>query len=86
MPMSDTEIALLDAIKSVADVLISMNEGAATALETSFAHQRDEKLRLRQPEAYAVFELLRAFVADPERKRRRAEVRRILSEEPKGQA
>jgi hypothetical protein len=86
MALSETELALMDALKAIADVVIAANEGAAKALAISFEHQRDGKIQVGQPDAAALFELLRLFVADPERKAYREQVRRLLAERPQGRA
>jgi hypothetical protein len=84
--LSDVEIALIDAIKSVSDVVMAMDPHAAGVLATNFAHQRDGKLAKDQPEAAAVFEILRLFVDDPDRKEYRNLVRKAMSERSKGSA
>jgi hypothetical protein len=86
MPLSENEIALVDAIKAVADVVMAMNPGAAKALATSFESQRDGKIQTEQPDAAALFELLRRFVADPERQAYREQVRQLLSAPTQGRA
>ncbi len=86
MSLSENEIALMDAVKAVADVLIAMNEKTASALEMAFAHQRDGKIATKQPDAAALFELLRRFAADPERAAFRKQVRELLSATPQGRA
>jgi hypothetical protein len=80
------EIALMDAIKSVADVVMAMNPGASKALAGAFEHQRDGKIQTKLPDAAALFELLRLFVADPERQAYREQVRQLLSAPPQGRA
>lgn len=84
--LSEVEFALIDAYKSLADVLMAMNPNAAKALTTSYEHQRNGKIATKQPYAAALFELLRKFVADPERQAYRLQLRRLLSEPPQGSA
>jgi hypothetical protein len=85
-PLSEIEIAIVDAFKSLADVLMAMNPNAAKALTNSFEHQRNGKIRTGQPNAALVFEMLRAFVADPERQAIRERIRQLLSAPPQGRA
>jgi hypothetical protein len=75
--LTEVEIALLDAIKSIADVAMAMNPNVSRALAKSFTHQRDGKLKAGQPNAAAVFEHLREFVADPAREADREQKRRL---------
>lgn len=82
--LTSVEIALLDAIKSVSLVLIAIAPGAARSLATSFAHQRDDKIRTGQPDAAAALELLRRFVAGPELQEAVEQARRLLTEPPAG--
>lgn len=84
--LSEVEIALMDAFKALADVIMAMNPNAARALTTSFEHQRDGKLKTGQAAAVAVFELLRRFVVDPERQAAREQIRRLLAMPPQGWA
>ena len=46
-PLSEIEIAIVDAFKSLADVLMAMNPNAAKALTNSFEHQRNGKISNR---------------------------------------
>ncbi len=85
-PLSEIELALIDAFKSLADVLMAMNPNAVKALTTSFEHQRNGKLQTGQPNAAAVFELLRLFVADPKRQAYRERIRLLLAAPPQGRA
>ena len=84
--LSEVEFALVDAYKSLADVLMAMNPNAATALTTSYEHQRNGNIQKDQPHAAALFELLRRFVADPERQAYRLQLRKLLSEPSQGSA
>lgn len=84
--LSEIEIALIDVVKAVLLVLIATHPGAQQPLLTSFAHQRDDKLRLAQPDAAAVFELLRAFAAHPALQAEIAQVRALMAAPPQGRA
>ena len=85
-PLTGTELALLDAIKTLSGALITLDPRMAEILPESFAHQRDGNLQGGQLQAAAVFSLLHDFVADPERQKAREEARLLLKEEPKGTA
>ena len=82
--LSDTEIAIIDAFKTLADQLMAINPNAVSALATSFEHQRNAKLQAGQPGAAVVFGLLHRFVADPERQLYREQIRQLLTVPPRG--
>lgn len=85
-PISEIEVAIVDALKTILEVIVHAHPGAEKYLIRAFAHQRAAKLQTKQPHAAAVFELLRQFVADPTRQTNRAEIRKLLQEPPKGRA
>ncbi len=84
--LSDVEIALIDALKTVMEIIMHAHPGAEKYLGRAFASQRDKKLQTAQPDAAAVLELLQQFVADPKRQAARARLAKFLLETPKGQA
>ena len=84
--LSEVEIALTDAIKTVLEFVIHAHPGAEKYLSHAFEHQRDRQLQTKQPDAAALSEILRRFVVDPVRQTNREEVRRLLAEPPQGRA
>jgi len=84
--LSDVEIALVDALKTILEITMHTHPGAEKYFARAFAHQRDGKLETSQPDAAAVFGLLLQFVVDPTRQAAREQLATFLSEEPKGQA
>jgi hypothetical protein len=84
--MSETEIALMDAIKTLAEIFMYAHPGAEKYLTRAFEHQAQAKIQLGQPDAAAMFALLHEFVASPERGSNRAAIRKFLEEPPQGQA
>lgn len=82
----DTEIALLDAIKTLAEVVMFAHPGSEKYLTRAFEYQARAKLQSGQPEAAALFELLRQFVAAADRQSNREAVRKFLEEPPQGRA
>lgn len=86
MALSDTELALVDAIKSIAEVLMAMHPRAAAALAASFRHQENLLIQAGRQDAALVLGLLQRFAADPARQAEREQVRRVISEPPQGQA
>lgn len=84
--LSEVEVALIDALKTILEIMMQGLQGSEKYLGQAFAHQRDAKIQTKQPTAAAVFEMLRQFVADPTRQANREEIRKLLQEQPKGQA
>ena len=82
----DTEIALMDAIKTVLEVMIGQEIASPVYLDKAFAGQRDAFLQRKMGSAAGVMELLRRFVTDPERGKRREQYRILSTELPKGSA
>lgn len=78
--LSDTEISLTDALKSVIDILIARKLADGRELDLMFSSQRDAYLQKKMPTAAAVMELLREFSVD------RASKRSLLSNPPAGNA
>ena len=70
--LTDVEVALMDAIKTVVDALLVAGVKSEYFL-TCFETQRADYLARRSPDAAAVMEMLRAFVDQ------RSTVRRLLS-------
>ena len=84
--LSEIELALTDALKTILEVITQGLPGSEKYLARSFADQRDGKLLKELPNAAALFEMLRRFVADPNRQANREEIRKLLEEPPEGRA
>lgn len=84
--LSDVEIALLDAIKTVMEIIMTTEIAKPIVFARMLGHQRDGYLAKKMPSAAAVMELLRTFAVDPQREAHREALRTILREQPKGSA
>lgn len=84
--LTEGEIALMDAIKTLTEIFMYAHPGAERYLTKSFGHQAEEKLRSGQPDAAAMFMLLHNFVASPERSENREAIRKFMAEPPQGRA
>lgn len=84
--LRDTEIALMDAIKSILEVIMTAGIAKPELFDRMFSHQRDGYLAKGNGSAAGVMELLRAFVSDPTRAAHREGLRKVLTEPPAGSA
>jgi hypothetical protein len=84
--LRDSEIALMDAIKSVIEIMLTANIAKPQVFNRLFGAQHDEYMRKRMPAAAAIMQLLQNFVNDPKREEHRQRLRQILQEPPKGSA
>jgi len=88
--LSDAEIALMDAIKALMEIMMTAGIAKPAAFDFMLTHQRNGYLSKRMPTAAAVMEMLRTFATDPQRDAQRQELRanlqRILEEPPQGTA
>lgn len=84
--LRDSEIALMDAIKSVIEVMLTANIAKPKVFDKLFAAQAEQYEKKRMAAAWAIMELLRRFVSDPTREAHRQQLRQILQELPKGSA
>ena len=84
--LRDSEIALMDAIKSLMEILLHANIATPRAFDHIFTNQRDGYLAKQMPRAAAVMELLRQFATSPEREEHRQTLRQLLAEPPQGSA
>ncbi len=84
--LSDTEIALVDSIKSILEIMMMQKIAGPVALEKMFANQHQHYADENMLAAASVMRRLRRFVADPQRKAHRENLRILLQEEPEGQA
>jgi hypothetical protein len=83
--LTEGEIALMDAIKSIIDVMLESGV-PPQAFERNFVHQRDGYIRTGRPKAAGMLEMLRLFATDPQRAASRQQRSQTLREPPKGQA
>jgi protein-disulfide isomerase-like protein with CxxC motif len=84
--LSDTEIALVDSIKSILEIMMARNIAGPVALDKMFANQHQYYADENMLAAASVMRRLRRFVSDPQRKAHRENLRILLQEEPEGQA
>lgn len=84
--MTDAEQALTDAVKTLAEVMMSSGQVSERYLASMFTQQRDGYLTKQLPEAAAVMQMLATFCADPARREHRKQVRQLLGETPQGSA
>lgn len=83
--MRDSEIALMDTLKVVFDLM--MHAGVKPAqIDKLLGSLTDQYRAKHMPAASAVIELLRAFVSDRDHAEHRAQQRQILEEPPAGSA
>lgn len=78
--LNDAEIALIDAIKSLIEIMLARHVANGTELNQIFSFQRDAYLKKKMPTAAAVMEMLREFST------KRSEHRGLLEEPPAGSA
>jgi hypothetical protein len=76
--LSDQEIALLDAIKLVLEVIMTAGIAEPIKFDRLFSFQRDAYLQKHMPVAAVVMEMLRQFAADAKCEPQREKLRRIL--------
>jgi hypothetical protein len=84
--LRDTEIALMDAIKTVMEIIMTAGIAGPSVFDKMFSYQRDAYIQKQMGEAAGVMELLRKFASDPTRAEHREGLRKLLTEEPKGSA
>lgn len=78
--LTDTEIALMDAIKTLIDIMMAKEIVTNEVFDRMFASQRNTYIQNKMPSAAAVMELLRAFSTT------RGNQRDLLQVQPKGSA
>ena len=64
--LRDSEIAIVDALKLMMEVLVATNTVKADVFERIFAQQRDGYITKEMPNAAVIMEVLRGFAAKPE--------------------
>jgi hypothetical protein len=83
--LRDSEVALMDAIKTLCEVFIAKKITTPEALGELFARQ-SASYPEAMPKAVFVMDSLRAFALDPARKEARRALERFLQEPPAGSA
>jgi hypothetical protein len=84
--LRDSEVALMDAIKTVFEVLIAKGISTPDTLASILSKQSEAYPQTEMPKAVFVMESLRDFVNDPKRKELREQLRQMLQTPPKGSA
>lgn len=80
--LRNSEVALMDAIKTVLEIIIAKNISAPSTLAQIFQMQSKSYPKELMPKAAFVMESLRDFVSDPERKSQREKAERLSQEPP----
>lgn len=80
--LSDGEIACLDAIKTILELLIARKLATPAEMAVPFQRQSDGYMQKRMPVASAAMMLLVKFLEDPDRNA----ARNLLQEPPAGKA
>ncbi len=84
--LRDSEIALMDAIKTIAEIIMTAGIAKPAIFDRMFAAQRDGYLAKQMPNAAGVVETLRLFCVDPSREAHRQQLNQILGSPPQGEA
>jgi hypothetical protein len=84
--LCDSEVALMDAIKTVLEIIIAKKISAPSTLAQIFQLQSKSYPKEQMPKAVFVMESLRDFVNDPERQAQRERAERLSREPPSGSA
>jgi hypothetical protein len=84
--LRDSELALMDAIKTVLEIIIARKISAPSTLAQIFQIQSNSYPRELMPKAVFVMESLRDFVSDPVRQAEREKAERLSQDPPLGSA
>jgi hypothetical protein len=84
--LRDSEVALMDAIKTVFEVIIAKGISSPDTLASILSKQSESYPQATMPRAVFVMDSLRDFVNDPQRKELREQLRQMLQTPPKGSA
>ncbi|MCW5698011.1 MAG: hypothetical protein KIS96_14920 [Bauldia sp.] len=86
--LRDSEIAIVDTLKMMMEILIATGTVKAEVFERLFAHQRDGYIAKEMANAAVIMEVLRGFAARPaaETDRDREALRKELDKPPQGSA
>jgi hypothetical protein len=83
--LRDSEIALMDALKTAFEVMLSAGVKPAV-IDKLLASQQEQYPQDAMPRAVYVMSALRVFVNDSDRSKHREQVRRILTDPSAGSA
>ncbi|MGV8840044.1 MAG: hypothetical protein ACWA6X_07045 [Bauldia sp.] len=84
--LRDSEIALVDALKLIMEVMVATGTVRATVFEQIFAQQRDAYIAKTMPNAAVIMEVLRGFAAKQPAKPTTPAHRPELDKPPQGSA
>ncbi len=84
--LRDSEIAIVDALKMLMEVLVATGTVRAEVFQKVFAHQRDGYIAKEMPNAAVIMEVLRGFAVVPPRDDNAEALRRELEKPPQGTA
>lgn len=84
--LRDTDIAIIDALKMIVEILVARGVITAESVQQIFAHQRDGYIAKEMPNAAVVMEVLRSFAVAPGQTEKRQAVQRALAEPAQGNA
>jgi hypothetical protein len=85
--LRDSEIAIIDALKMIVEILVAKGIVPAEGFRRLFASQRDGYIRKDMANAAVVMEVLRTFaIAKPPAEQNDESLRRAMEEPPQGSA
>ncbi len=84
--LRDSEIALMDAIRTILEIIVSKGILAPDIIDKMLAHQSQTYPQDTMPRAVFVMDTIRRTVSDPARAEFREQHRRIREEPPAGSA
>lgn len=84
--LSEREVALIDAIRSLADIMLAANIAPVSAFDRLFAHHRDGYLAKGLVQAAGTMEIIRRLATDPKAEASRQLLRQAITESTKGSA
>ncbi len=84
--LRDSEIALVDALKMMMEIMVATGVVKAEVFQRVFAHQRDGYIAKSMPNAAVVMEVLRGFAVRPAADPDKEALRQALEKPPQGSA
>ena len=85
--LRDSEIAIIDALKMIVEIMVAKGIVPAEGFRRLFASQRDGYIRKEMANAAVVMEVLRSFaIAKPPAESGDENLRRAMDEPPQGSA
>lgn len=82
--LRDSEIAIVDALKLLMEVLVATGTVKADVFQRLFAHQRDGYIAKEMPNAAVIMEVLRGFAVPKSTEPKREALRKELDKPPQG--